>query len=234
MLIKGLIYFLLRQLTAIIFFLNKICYPCSDFKSKGIALFSLKLKGSVSIDIKSGYIIKSKIIINGKNNIFIFDDNVKISNCTFLIKGDNCLLDFRGARNMFGSRFELLDSNTKLIVNNNTGFNKDRLVIAGVSNEVNIGSNCIFAENVEVWASDTHSVLDTNSNKRINQDRPIFIGDRVWLGNRALIQKGVCIGNDVVIAAGSIVTKDIANNTLVAGVPAVPIKNNIKWDINRL
>jgi acetyltransferase-like isoleucine patch superfamily enzyme len=224
-----------KIISIIIFSYYKIRYFDSKLKIDGIGILKLKIDGTVSFSLNSGYVIKSQFLINGKNNTLIFDDDVKVSNCTFIINGDNCLLDFRGARNMSKSRFELLDSNTKLIVKNNTGFNnKTRIIVAGINNEVSIGSDCIFAENVEIWSSDTHSILDIDSNKRINIDKPVIIGDRVWFGNRVLIHKGVTIGNDVIIAAGSIVTKNVANNTLVAGTPAQPIKNNVKWDINRL
>jgi acetyltransferase-like isoleucine patch superfamily enzyme len=49
---------------------------------------------------------------------------------------------------------------------------------------------------------------------------PTIIGDDVWLGYRAMIMAGVCIGNGAIIAAGSVVTKDVEPYTVVAGVPA--------------
>lgn len=205
-----------------------------DFDNKGIFFVKLKLEGSLKIILNSGYIVKSKIIVNGDDNIILFDDDVKIINCQFVINGDNCLIDFRGKRIMKNSKFELLDSNTQLTVNSNTGFNNNRILVAGIGNRINIGSECIFAENAEVWASDTHSILDVKTNLRINPDMPIFIDDHVWIGNRALIFKGVTVGKNAIIGAGSIVTKNVESNTLVAGIPAMVIKENIKWDINRL
>ena len=56
---------------------------------------------------------------------------------------------------------------------------------------------------------------------------PVVIGDNVWVGARAVILPGVKIGNNVVIAAGSVVNKDVPDNCLVAGVPAV-IKKRIE------
>ena len=49
---------------------------------------------------------------------------------------------------------------------------------------------------------------------------PISIGNDVWIGGNVTILPGVNIGNNVVVAAGSVVTKDIPDNSLVAGVPA--------------
>lgn len=53
---------------------------------------------------------------------------------------------------------------------------------------------------------------------------PIVIGKNVWVGASATILPGVTIGDNAIIAAGAVVTKDVARNTIVAGVPAKVIK----------
>lgn len=50
--------------------------------------------------------------------------------------------------------------------------------------------------------------------------RPVRIGNNVWIAPRCTILKGVTIGDNAVVATGSVVTKDVPANTLVAGVPA--------------
>ena len=57
---------------------------------------------------------------------------------------------------------------------------------------------------------------------------PIEIGDNVWIGARAIILKGVTIGAGSVVAAGSVVTKDVGPGELVAGSPARYIKD-VTW-----
>jgi maltose O-acetyltransferase len=52
---------------------------------------------------------------------------------------------------------------------------------------------------------------------------PVVIGDRVWIGLRALVLGGVTIGEGAIVAAGAVVTKDVAPYTIVAGVPAVSV-----------
>lgn len=61
--------------------------------------------------------------------------------------------------------------------------------------------------------------------------KPTIIGDHVWIGNKAVILKGVTIGQGAVVAAGAVVSRDVPAHTLVAGVPAKPIKRNVKWNI---
>ena len=55
--------------------------------------------------------------------------------------------------------------------------------------------------------------------------KPIRIGNDVWIGGNVTIMPGLTSGNNVVIAAGAVVTKDVPNNSLVAGVPAKKIRD---------
>ena len=71
--------------------------------------------------------------------------------------------------------------------------------------------------------SDLHPV---DANDQPIESSPVIIEDNVWIGCRSIILKGVKIGRRSVIAAGSIVTKDIPPNSIAAGVPARVISNN--------
>ncbi len=57
--------------------------------------------------------------------------------------------------------------------------------------------------------------------------KPINIGNDVWIGGNVTILPGGTIGNNVVVAAGAVVTKDVPDNCLVAGIPAKKIKDII-------
>ena len=64
-----------------------------------------------------------------------------------------------------------------------------------------------------------------NADKRADMlPLPVKIGSRVWIGAHATILSGVTVGNNAVIAAGAVVTKDVPDNAVVAGVPAKIIK----------
>jgi maltose O-acetyltransferase len=73
--------------------------------------------------------------------------------------------------------------------------------------------------------SDFHSI---DPKFRMNGDdlkAPVFIGDNGWIGSRVLVFRGVSIGKNSVIGAGSVVTKDIPENTLAVGVPARKVRD---------
>jgi len=89
---------------------------------------------------------------------------------------------------------------------------------------VSIGDDVIIAWDCNILDRDYHS-----TDGGVESTAPVYIGDRVWIGCRAIILKGVTIGAGAVVAAGSVVTKDVAVETLVAGNPAVIKKKVNGW-----
>lgn len=94
---------------------------------------------------------------------------------------------------------------------------------------ITLGNGVFVARNVYITDSDHHALLDTEGNPR-NLPAPVRIGDHVWIGYGAVILKGVSIGDGAVIAAGSVVTRDIPARCLAAGVPARVIRENVIWN----
>ena len=88
--------------------------------------------------------------------------------------------------------------------------------------EVRIGDNCMLGPNVGIYTAG-HSIEPLDRNKS-GYTIPIKIGNDVWVGGNCVILAGVTIGDNSVVAAGSIVTKDVPKNTVVAGNPAKIIK----------
>lgn len=89
---------------------------------------------------------------------------------------------------------------------------------------IEIGNDVIISEDVIIRDSDNHKINDSK-----NVSAPIKICDHVWIGMRAIILKGVTIGEGSVVAAGAVVCNDVPPYTLVGGVPAKVIKENIEW-----
>jgi acetyltransferase-like isoleucine patch superfamily enzyme len=101
-------------------------------------------------------------------------------------------------------------------------------VSISVGSRVSIGSHVLIADNVFIADNPGHP-LDA-AKRRVQgvepeQIRPVTIGDDVWIGHSSKIMPGVTIGECSVVAAGSIVTKDVPAYTLVAGAPARPVRS---------
>jgi len=103
----------------------------------------------------------------------------------------------------------------RLEIGNNVFINFGSSLVA--SNLVRVGDDCLIGTHVMVMDTDFHRVEDKAWD---TTGIPIILEDRVWLGNRSIVLKGVTIGHDAVVAAGAVVTKDVPPRTLVAGVPA--------------
>jgi acetyltransferase-like isoleucine patch superfamily enzyme len=87
---------------------------------------------------------------------------------------------------------------------------------------VQIGNNCAIGNNTLIMDTDFHNVDD---HRQGGTASPVVIEDDVWIAARVTILKGVRIGRGAVVAAGAVVTKDVAPRTLVGGVPARLIRN---------
>jgi acetyltransferase-like isoleucine patch superfamily enzyme/coenzyme F420-reducing hydrogenase beta subunit len=92
-------------------------------------------------------------------------------------------------------------------------------------NYIKIGKNCHIAKDVVIRDLDGHYIEEP----KYRTSKPVCIGDNVWLGYRSMVLKGVTIGDGAVIAAGSVVVKDVPPYCIAAGNPAKVIRQNIKW-----
>lgn len=100
---------------------------------------------------------------------------------------------------------------------------------------IKIGNKVMFGPNVSIMGGDHNTsqigefMYDVKF-KLPENDLPIVIENDVWVGTRAIILKGVTIGEGSVIAAGALVTKNVAPYTIVGGVPARKLKNRFTED----
>lgn len=89
---------------------------------------------------------------------------------------------------------------------------------------VSIGNVCLIGPGV-MLATVSHPLNVEHRREMLLTAEPIKIGNDVWIGGNASILPGVVIGNNVIVAAGAVVTRNVPDNSMVAGVPARIIKN---------
>jgi len=110
----------------------------------------------------------------------------------------------------------------KIKVGAETMFSNNVSIIAMRS--VIIGKRCLIGELTTIIDCDFH---ETHPDKRITgvgPIEPVLIADNVWIGSRVLILRGVSIGKNSIVGAGSVVTRNIPANSIAVGVPAKVIK----------
>lgn len=160
------------------------------------------------LDIRCEHLTKTIVTVCGNGNKIIFDGDVGMSNGNVIVRGDGCVVHI-GKSSTFGGI---------------------RIVNVGKNNDVKIGEGCLFSDGVELWASDTHPIYD-GSGGYCNPEQPVRVGANVWVGANVSILKGVTVGDGAIIGMGSIVTKDVPNRCIVAGVPAVVVRQSVSWSL---
>lgn len=103
----------------------------------------------------------------------------------------------------------------KIIIGNECGFSGCSIVC---DREVHIGNKVTIGADTRIGDRDDHPELYAS------EPKPVIIDDNVWIGMNCIILKGVHIGHNVIIGAGSVVTKDIPADSVAAGVPCHVIK----------
>jgi maltose O-acetyltransferase len=94
---------------------------------------------------------------------------------------------------------------------------------------VRIGDDTLIAGNVQIYDNISHPLSPERRLRHdpftLEESSPVVIGKNCWIGNQAIIMRGVTIGDNSIVAAGAIVTKSVPSNVLVAGNPARIIKS---------
>ena len=114
----------------------------------------------------------------------------------------------------------------KCSIGDNSGIGQNAYlgITVTIGNDVMMGSDCLILTR-------NHNFSDLTKPMRLQgyaEEKPVIIGDDVWIGSRVTILGGVTIGNHSIIGAGSIVTHDVQDYAIVAGNPARQIKSRIK------
>ncbi|MDC1008176.1 acyltransferase [Gammaproteobacteria bacterium] len=93
-----------------------------------------------------------------------------------------------------------------------------------------MGDACMIAHGAYISDADWHGIYDRA--KPVGRTKPVVFEDNVWIGDSAIICKGVRIGKNSIIGAGAVVTKDVPPNSVFAGNPAALVKKLENKDFN--
>ncbi|WP_434503070.1 Coenzyme F420 hydrogenase/dehydrogenase, beta subunit C-terminal domain [Prevotella sp.] len=141
---------------------------------------------------------------------------------TRVLVEENGILTIDGNFSVYEGTYIRIVRNGHLILHDGF-FNENVQIICG--DTIEIGSDCTIGRDVVIRSFDGHTII--RDGYKISE--PIKIGDHVWIGQGASVLKGVTIGNGAIIAAGAVVTKDVPAHSVVGGVPAKNISENIEW-----
>lgn len=166
-----------------------------------------------------GVRVGKNVIVKGRPRILRFSGTIRI--------GDNVTLrscDHGYHSSIYGPTRLMTDTREDALIEigDNTRINGASI---HATERITVGRNCLVAANVTILDSDGHGLLPGERALVNPVSKPVIIEDNVWIGINSIILKGVRIGKNSVIGAGSVVARDIPPNCVVAGNPARAIKS---------
>lgn len=116
-----------------------------------------------------------------------------------------------------------------LFIGSGATSNGARIMIQGHGTGIAIGDDCMFANDIEISASDCHAIIDLKTQAVVNPPRNTIIGPHVWIGARTIVLKGRTIGYGSIISAGALVTSDVPPMSLTGGFPNKILRSEVTW-----
>ncbi|WP_157080641.1 acyltransferase [Methylobacterium variabile] len=169
------------------------------------------------------------IEILGRNNkIYIGDTDIcahihlRVNGSNSAYIGDYCVLN--------GVNIQLVAPGS-LRIGHRTGFNGHSHIHMHESARIEIGEDCLIAENTNLSTSHVHKILDLATGERLNPPGDVVLEDHVWSAGSVSLWGGAHVGRDSIIGRGSFVSKQrFPPNSLIVGAPARVVREGVTWE----
>lgn len=175
-----------------------------------------------------------RIRIKGSGNEVLVEDFAQLKDVSIYINGSGNRITIGPWSYLGGTDLFIEDNGGSIHVGGRTKFlGKTHLaVIEGTS--ITIGEDCLFSSDIQLRTGDSHSVLDLQGH-RVNASRDIVLGDHVWVGTGAFVNKGAQVASHSIVGARAMVTGSFEEpHCALAGVPAKIVKRGVDWSIRRI
>ena len=196
-----------------------------DYIRVGRESFRKNVNGNISkiqFSKNDHFFLNKDAIINLDGELWMARDSYGDNGRSSILRMDkNSTLDVKGGFCFYYGADIILFEGAPLELGNNSFINNGCKIRC--HSHIVIGDNCAISHDFTVMDSDAHEI------EGIQHIQPVIIGNHVWIGTRTIVLKGVTIGDGAIVAAGSVVTRDVPPKCMVAGVPAKVIKENVNW-----
>lgn len=218
--------------------LHSSLYPiiCRAANVAGLKIHTSRGGGNlININRRQTLFRRSRLTVRGRNNRISIAPGGRHRNLTIEVAGQNNEIRFEAGVMVYERLYiSIKGDNCRLRIGRDTTIGGAGIFLEESNTAIEIGRDCMFGRNISLATTDFHSITDLEG-RRTNPPADILIGDHVWIGYGADMEKGVSIARDSIVAAHAVVTKQFSRpNVIIGGLPARIIKENINWDRNRI
>lgn len=202
----------------------KICADNNiQINEKDLNKVFLDLKGTGNTII----VEDSRMGDNSRVHIRLFGDN----NTVIIKKGffinSNLMIEIGRNHPNFGKVYDACVS-----IGEETSIESATFVILNSKGSIEIGKNCMFANDVTIYNTDSHPIFDINTNEIINSNCRVKIGEHCWLGRNCTILRNTEIANNCIVGWGSVAKgRFLEENCAIAGNSARVVKRGVNWAV---
>lgn len=185
--------------------------------------------------VKSSRINPEMILnITGVNNTLILGEKSRFMINRLEIIGSNNTIIIGDSASYKKGHVRVVDDGQTVSIGKGSTFERCNMICAEGCN-ITIGDNCMVSWDVVIRTTDSHSILDYATKKRVNYGASVSIGDHVWIGAGVIVGKGASVANDCIIGTRSFVNRPhTEEHCILAGTPAKIVKTGVTWDRERL
>ncbi|MET9388001.1 tetratricopeptide repeat protein [Streptomyces sp. NPDC002928] len=175
-----------------------------------------------------------RLTVHGSGNRIDVAPKARIEDVHIHMRGSGHRLVIGEECSIMGGELWFEDYGCLISIGRRTSIQSAHLAATEPGSAIEIGTDCMFAYDIDVRTGDSHSILDPDTGLRLNHAQNVTIGDGVWIAAHVSVLKGAVVGTGSVIATRSVVTHEVPPQALVAGAPAVVIRAPVRWIRSRL
>ncbi len=189
---------------------------------KGNIILPFKIYTKLKVDLHKS----SKLILKSRVNFGSQSTPASSPNIASLILKKEAIAEFGESVVIGGGVLVFVKKKARFKIGSNSYITSDTHIEC--MNNIEIGNGCAISWGVTIIDDDHHSI-NYEGNHQSKKNHSVILGDKVWVGCNVTILKGTEVGDNSIVAAGSVLTGSFPANSLVAGNPARVIKRNVNW-----
>lgn len=200
-----------------------------NIKFSGSSLWNItfRLSKDTNVSLCNATVRRSAFNVSGEDNA-IYTEGVALDNCEIRINGTSNTIIIEPLCIISNSVIVVNGNNCRIMIGKSTRAGSMYMVCMGQDNYITVGKDCMIADNIDIWATDSHPIFN-DKGEVCNPSKPVEIGNHVWLGKYAKVLKGVTIHDNAIIGMNAMVTKDVPEGSLAIGAPCKVVKTDINW-----